>query len=569
MKSKTPIIILLCITLCGAVLFFAGLPHAEDDFTMCGIGLVIFCVGSFICGLVGGENISRFFNWTAKDMSSGCLMFPIYFIFYPIVGAILILGGWIFGIKVLFEKEPVAKKTISQRCKDLLDNKDQYIFLCTEEDAGLGARVSSTYSELSICVNEYLRDMTDSGMAAAGTLKAYQTHKIDPYIAGGAAQSIGGVSAGVYTALSAADRNKKIDEMRTETARKSEDARFKASYSEKKLLEVVEQLEVLLDSSEAVKQYRINRERRETEKDEDRKEERQKAHAEKRKTRRLKIKKFALMVIIVVVAIGFLTATVLLIKKNIVYNNAVTLMNGNDVERSQAGEMFSNLGHYRDSEQYLSNYICIPDHLTQSSYDVLNKARVSSDILIKYNDSFRIDQIIENIHREYYSDDADKDNQSLRAFDLVFDDQGRLIQFSTEGYYSYKFYVNKIYYDSNGLSGRVEEFDGHYETGNGVKVTVIDDEPKEIKYFDENGNYDDTVEVDNHGNPIRTKNNYADIKFENEYSKNGYPVSITYEKLTGKRTRNIHYNYVLVGKPTDENTTQNIIKALKIIRIIY
>lgn len=100
---KKALIILLIITFGGAALFFVGLPYANANFSICGWGLVIFCVASFLCAIVSGTKLTKFFNWEASSAPTGCILFPFYMLVYPVIGCILCAGGWIFGIKKLTE----------------------------------------------------------------------------------------------------------------------------------------------------------------------------------------------------------------------------------------------------------------------------------------------------------------------------------------------------------------------------------------------------------------------------------------------------------------------------------
>ena len=142
--------------------------------------------------------------------------------------------------------------------KELLNKKDYYIQLCTEEDQQLGLRVSYLFNEIVNIFPEYYSDLLDSGLAAANTVNAYKTHKIDPYIAGGIGQGIGGVGVGIASAVSSAQRNQMIDTWRAESSKKSDQAKQKQMSSEKLLVEAFDKLIETLDSSKNVQDYRKN-----------------------------------------------------------------------------------------------------------------------------------------------------------------------------------------------------------------------------------------------------------------------------------------------------------------------
>lgn len=146
-----------------------------------------------------------------------------------------------------------------EKIKEYLNNKDLYIKICEKEDYWLGSKVSDEYTTFSKRYEEYYKSVLDAGLAAAGAMLAYKTHKVDPYIAGGAGQAIGGVGAGVYSALSANERNKQIDAARSKSLTESYSAQGSKNYAEKKLLESYYRLKELLDSSKGIKEYYLEK----------------------------------------------------------------------------------------------------------------------------------------------------------------------------------------------------------------------------------------------------------------------------------------------------------------------
>jgi hypothetical protein len=99
--KRMTLIVLLIVTLLGAVLLLAGFSGINENFIL--YGFVIYMGASFTCGFVSGAKIFDFFKWTASDLTLGCLMFPLYMLVYPVVGGILCFGGWIFGLLKLIE----------------------------------------------------------------------------------------------------------------------------------------------------------------------------------------------------------------------------------------------------------------------------------------------------------------------------------------------------------------------------------------------------------------------------------------------------------------------------------
>lgn len=81
-------------------------------------------------------------------------------------------------------------------------------------------------------------------------VNSLKTHKVDPYIAGGAAQGIAGVGAGVYSALKADDRNNHIDEWREKAASDVEETKKELNSLSKKLEALVEKVvAIIIDES--------------------------------------------------------------------------------------------------------------------------------------------------------------------------------------------------------------------------------------------------------------------------------------------------------------------------------
>ena len=148
---------------------------------------------------------------------------------------------------------------IIAQCNTLLDDKDNMISLCSQEDAHLGSRVSFLYGEIERLLPQYYGDVLNAGLEAANALKAHKTVKVDPYIAGGAAQGIGGIGAGIVGATTAAQRNKQIDEWRKDSLQKSNHAQYQLRSSEDKISPLIEELTELLNSSKNVQDYRKNK----------------------------------------------------------------------------------------------------------------------------------------------------------------------------------------------------------------------------------------------------------------------------------------------------------------------
>ena len=75
------------------------------------------------------------------------------------------------------------------------------------------AHMSTLETRLGECYSAVL----DNALALNANISARKKVKIDPAIAGGLVDGVAGTGAGIYTALSAKERNQKIDKQRLET----------------------------------------------------------------------------------------------------------------------------------------------------------------------------------------------------------------------------------------------------------------------------------------------------------------------------------------------------------------
>ena len=139
--------------------------------------------------------------------------------------------------------------------KEIMDNRELYLSMAGEKKSNL----FSLYNELTPLFNTYYQDLLNETITRAGYAKVLKEHKVDPYLTGGAAQGIAGIGAGITMALSADTRNKQIDTLRASYKEAVFNNSVTTSVSEKKVLRLVKQIDELLDSVEAIKQYRDQR----------------------------------------------------------------------------------------------------------------------------------------------------------------------------------------------------------------------------------------------------------------------------------------------------------------------
>lgn len=136
--------------------------------------------------------------------------------------------------------------------KEIMDNREIYMNMIGDQKE----RLAVLYDELVPLYNKYYRDLLNESMSRMGYSLALKEHKVDPYLAGGAAQGAAGLGAGIVTALHADARNQKIDSNRAAYKKAVFNDSLATSISERKVLDVVKRIDELLDANETIKQYR-------------------------------------------------------------------------------------------------------------------------------------------------------------------------------------------------------------------------------------------------------------------------------------------------------------------------
>ena len=134
----------------------------------------------------------------------------------------------------------------------LINNKDLYILMA--DDDKTRSELRTMYSRLEEEVRGHQAALTDEIMNRMAYGSALKSHKVDPFIAGGAGQAIGGIGGGLYAATSAASRNAQIDEARRQTAEKVRYSSMKSAGSEGRFLYALETLEDELNSIPAIRE---------------------------------------------------------------------------------------------------------------------------------------------------------------------------------------------------------------------------------------------------------------------------------------------------------------------------
>lgn len=135
-------------------------------------------------------------------------------------------------------------------------NENYKLYLEMAKDSPYYDDLQKTYDKYSKIAAKWYNDLLDEGIARVGYDKALKSHKVDPYIAGGLGQGIGGIGGGLYAAISTAENNARIDEYRAHYKNEVFNASSARSASEASLLEVMGVLDSILDSIPDIKKYR-------------------------------------------------------------------------------------------------------------------------------------------------------------------------------------------------------------------------------------------------------------------------------------------------------------------------
>ena len=125
---------------------------------------------------------------------------------------------------------------------DLEKNKEYYI---SKSSANKG-EIKKIYPKFSALLSEYIVALNISMMNSQNYMASLKNHKIDPYIAGGLAQGIGGLGAGIYASYKTAENNQKIEESRIFYEESSRDAKINLKTIEHQLIKVANHLISLL-----------------------------------------------------------------------------------------------------------------------------------------------------------------------------------------------------------------------------------------------------------------------------------------------------------------------------------
>lgn len=134
---------------------------------------------------------------------------------------------------------------------EMLENKEKYINMAKQNE-----ELKKMYKQFSLDFSKYRYTVMDEVMARVGYKKALQEHKKDPYIIGGAAQGIAGISTGIFAATSTALNNKKIDENRSYWKNEVFNTSIATNSLEENIINSIKKLSNKLNTIHSVKKYR-------------------------------------------------------------------------------------------------------------------------------------------------------------------------------------------------------------------------------------------------------------------------------------------------------------------------
>ncbi len=137
---------------------------------------------------------------------------------------------------------------------EISNNKKLYLSMAEKEQNY--HEIQILYEKFSTEFMSYYNKLSDEVFDRMAYKAALKRHKVDPYIAGGIGQGIGGVGAGIYAARSTAARNAQIDANRAYYKEKVFDSSSATSAVEENLLFLTKNLDALLDSINEIREYR-------------------------------------------------------------------------------------------------------------------------------------------------------------------------------------------------------------------------------------------------------------------------------------------------------------------------
>lgn len=140
---------------------------------------------------------------------------------------------------------------------ELISKKDVFLtFLDSSENQHKYGQAEALYQKVDKAQSDYISSVGNEALSRGAYSAALKDKKIDPFIAGGSAQALGGIAPGVYTAVKASSRNAEIEVRRnTYKTMVFEDSSARKT-AENSLKSLLHELDELLNTEKKIKSYR-------------------------------------------------------------------------------------------------------------------------------------------------------------------------------------------------------------------------------------------------------------------------------------------------------------------------
>lgn len=136
---------------------------------------------------------------------------------------------------------------------ELLEKKEHYI-----EMSGNDERLIELYDQLEKARSKHVENMYMGIASRAAYGASLKEHKVDPFVAGGAAQGVAGLGAGIYAAGNAAARNDRIDASREYNKKQVFDSSMATASSSASLSTILSSIVGRLNRYEDIRSSREN-----------------------------------------------------------------------------------------------------------------------------------------------------------------------------------------------------------------------------------------------------------------------------------------------------------------------
>ena len=136
---------------------------------------------------------------------------------------------------------------------ELNRNEKKYLNMATDKEK---IELEKLYKEFSIIYKKYVQNEIHHIGNLLVNQKSLETHKINPYIAGGIAEGVAGVGAGVYSAIKTSERNHQIEEQRQTSEIAVKQSRIVTDSNARELISIANKLDKYLNKNIEIKNFR-------------------------------------------------------------------------------------------------------------------------------------------------------------------------------------------------------------------------------------------------------------------------------------------------------------------------